>query len=70
MDTFFGECGRMDTWYTQGEIKMWDTRGDTFDPMCGVGILEVNLLDESELESVLFEEVNDDVENLLVNMNV
>uniref|UniRef100_A0A5B7AFB0 BED-type domain-containing protein n=1 Tax=Davidia involucrata TaxID=16924 RepID=A0A5B7AFB0_DAVIN len=42
--------------YMQGETKMWDIAGDTFDSFEDVGVLEVaNLsLDEPELEAVVF----------------
>ena len=51
---------------------MWDVDRDVFDPMDGVGILEIGSLSfyEPELESMLFEEVNDNGENLLANVNI
>jgi hypothetical protein len=50
--------------YKTGETKMWDVRGDSFESLSGVEILEVaNLsLDEPELQSVSFEDV--DIENV------
>jgi hypothetical protein len=50
--------------YKTGETKMWDVKGDSFESLSGVGILEVaNLsLDEPELHSVLFGDV--EIENV------
>ncbi|XP_077239733.1 uncharacterized protein LOC143880640 [Tasmannia lanceolata] len=50
--------------YKQGETKMWDIGGDTFDSCEDVGVLEVASLslDEPELESIIFtDDVEDDV---------
>jgi hypothetical protein len=49
----------------EGETRMWDVGGDSFESLNGVGILEVaNLsLDEPGLQSVSFGDV--DIENVL-----
>jgi hypothetical protein len=49
----------------EGETRMWDVGGDSFESLSGVGILEVaNLsLDEPGLQSVSFGDV--DIENVL-----
>lgn len=42
--------------YSQGQTKMWNVAGDTFDSLDDLGILGVTelSLDEPELEAVLF----------------
>lgn len=48
--------------YKEGETKMWDVSGDSFDPFDGAGELEIaNLsLDEPDMERVIFNE-NDEL---------
>ncbi|XP_038701981.1 uncharacterized protein LOC119998684 [Tripterygium wilfordii] len=53
--------------YSKGESRMWDVAGDSFDPLDGVGELEIaNLsLDEPELEAVLFGQGDDAQDNVI-----
>ncbi|KAL0418819.1 UNVERIFIED_CONTAM: hypothetical protein Sradi_1295400 [Sesamum radiatum] len=57
--------------YMQGDTKMWDVTGDAFETIEDVGILEIaNLsLDEPELESVLFDEITEDLKDDHDNLN-
>ncbi|KAL0289160.1 UNVERIFIED_CONTAM: hypothetical protein Sangu_2625700 [Sesamum angustifolium] len=57
--------------YMQGNTKMWDVAGDAFETIEDVGILEIaNLsLDEPELESVLFDEITEDLKDDHDNLN-
>ncbi|XP_048139360.1 uncharacterized protein LOC115735362 isoform X2 [Rhodamnia argentea] len=50
--------------YAEGETKMWDIGGDAFDTFEDVGVLEVASLslDEPEMESVVFSEGVDNVD--------
>ncbi|KAL0284326.1 UNVERIFIED_CONTAM: hypothetical protein Sangu_2831700 [Sesamum angustifolium] len=57
--------------YMQGDTKMWDVAGDAFETIEDVGILKIAnlLLDESELESVLFDEITEDLKDDHDNLN-
>lgn len=51
--------------YNEGETKMWDIGGDSFDSLEGAGILEVaNLsLDEPDMEAVVFADGDDEIDD-------
>ena len=50
--------------YHEGESKMWDVGGDSFDSLDDLGILEIaNLsLDEPELEAIVFSNEDEELE--------
>ena len=52
--------------YLQGDSKMWDVGGDSFDTMEGGGILANLSLDELDLDVVLFADDGDTNANVII----